>query len=452
MNRIALPIETKVREFDGKLWLGLNLVRNDCQIILGSSHEIINNLERIKPTHYVAKDMGDDKKDFFKLLQNSGVSVLGLDTEGGVYDSEEQYASNKSEFLTNIDAFLAWGSNPANAIRKNYDRIENIYVTGNPRFDLLQPHLRYMYQNQSIPLNEQYGDYLLFNGNFTLANPYSSHVINKYEDVYGVVPRDKRTYANRTFIQFLDAIHHLQNTYPEVDIIIRPHPSEDNATYIEEFQAYDQIHIEDSGDVRAWIAGASVTLHHDCTTGIESALMGVPVVSYRPFKNEKYEMKLPQKVSKNAFTLDELTEYVSESLRSDQTYKLDDEQTACLKQYIHNVDESAAENICNVVDNLEQNSNKNYDLLKPSLKRRIERRVKTSRWSDQVRTAYDMVQKLGEYEPRKEQRQYHQQKFPGLEKEEIINRINEMRKAIDSGPVSVEKMPMTNDTFCIRPE
>lgn len=450
---IAIPVETKVRELDGKIWLGLNLVKNNNHVLLGPSYEIHKTFDKNGADIIIKKDPGDGTIETSKKLKSAGITVCGLDTEGGVFESLDKYTQNKRRILEVIDAFFAWGESQAKAITEQYvTQSNNVYVTGNPRFDLLQPKLRNIYYDRAVPLTEQYGDYILFNGNFSLANPYRQQVIMKSEDIYGSTPQQKRIHANRIFHLFLDAIYQLQKEFPETNIIIRPHPSEDNTTYEEEFSGYEHIHVEDSGDVRNWIAGASVTLHHDCTTGIESALMGVPVVSYRPIQNEEYEAELPQVVSEQAFTLDELTAYVSECLQDGQPYEMDADQTAHLKQYFHNIDESAAENICNVIESLELPSEKNYDKLKPNLKGDLERRVKSSRWSDQVLTVYDGVHKLLGKESRREQRQYHRQKFPGLEKEEILERIEQMDQVLDVGPVSVEPVPLTNDTFYIRPE
>lgn len=453
MERVAIPIETKTRELDGKLWLGANLVKKGYGIVLGSANEIRNSLDILQLNYYISKDPGDGNKEFFKILQRAGISVLVLDAEGGVYESDKIYTKNKRKVLNTVDAFLAWGRSPAKALREHYSNPDNIFITGNPRFDLLQPHLRFIYQDRSVPLNEQYGDYILFNGNFSFANPFRQQVITKYEELYGPIPQEKLTYRHRTFHLFLDSLYHLHEEFPETNIIIRPHPSESNQTYEEAFQEYDRIHIEDTGDVRNWIAGANVTVHHDCTTGIESALMGVPVASYRPVQNEEYRLKLPQIVSEQVFTLDELTEYISQNLCSNRPYQMDADQTAYLKQYFHNVDESAAEKICNVINTLEERTEKDYNMLKPDLKGSIERRVKSSNWSNQIITVYDAVQKLLlSNESRQEHRQYHRQKFPGLNRDEILQQLEQMEQFLDIGSVSVEPVALTNDTFYIRPE
>lgn len=452
MKTIAIPIETKVREFDGKLWLGLHLIQRGHQVILGSSSEIKNSLHITEPDIYITKDIGDSGIEFVNSLRATGIIVCGLNTEGAVFKSMDQYASNKHRILSHLDALFSWGAIPAESISQHYDDASNVHVTGNPRFDLLQPHLRFIYQNRAKPINERYGDYILVNGNFSRANPHNQGVITKGEEIFGSTPREEHTYKNRIFHLFIDAIYHLQSTFPETDIIIRPHPSENNITYEEAFQRYDHVHIGDTGDVRNWIAGASVTIHHDCTTGIESALIGTPVVSYRPIQNEEYEAELPQVVSKQALTLDDLTEYISKSLNSDKRYEMTTDQATYLKQYFHNVDESAAEKICDVINSLDTDNEKSYTELKPDFRQDIEIRVKSSVFSDEIIALYDKLHLLVGNESPQKQRQYRKQKFTSVEKEEILQLIQQIKQVLDINHVSVEGVPMTNNTFYIRPE
>jgi len=451
-KKIAIPIETKVREYDGKLWLGLNLISRGNQIIIGPTSEIKRTLDNSKPDVYISKDPGDGNGEFFDRLRSAEISAYGLDTEGAIFESMETYAHNKQNILNHMNAFFMWGEKPANAVRQHYDNKTNIYVTGNPRFDLLQPELRHIYKERSEILNNKYGEYILINGNFTLSNPYSQRQIKKSEDVYGSIELAKHCYADRIFHSFMEAIYHLQSEFPETQIIIRPHPSERNATYEEAFRGYDRVHVNDSGDARDWIAGAGVTIHHDCTTGIESALMGRPVVSYRPIQKEEYESRLPQVVSREAYTREELTKYVSGYLQDDQPYEMTSKQTNVLKQYFHNIDELAAENICDVIESLEISEEKNYELLKPNLSDDIKRRVKSSRWSEQAVTVYDRMHRLAGNESVPKQRQYLKQKFPGLEKEEILESIDQMKGFLYLNSVSVKKVPLTNNTYVIQPE
>jgi surface carbohydrate biosynthesis protein len=82
MSTVAIPIETKVRELDGKLWLGLHLLARDHSVVLGPAGEVKASLHRTAPDMYISKDLGDGNVDFFDALRAAGCRVCGLPTEG----------------------------------------------------------------------------------------------------------------------------------------------------------------------------------------------------------------------------------------------------------------------------------------------------------------------------------------------------------------------------------
>lgn len=449
---ISIPIETKIREFDGKLWVGLNAVERGYSVVLGPSFEIRHALEIIKPDIHITKDPGDGNIEFFKQMDDAGVTVCGLDTEGAVFESMDQFAINKTELLNHIDAFYAWGEKPANAVRKHYSGTDKIHVTGNPRFDLLHPNRRFIYKERAKTLIEKYGQFILINGNFSSANPWSEKLINSSEEVYDPSSSSRISYNNRIFHLFIEVIYHLQTEFPETHIVIRPHPSEENETYEAAFRKYEHIHVEDARDVRDWIAGSSVVIHHDCTTGIESAMMGTPVVSYRPVQNEEYESRLPQIVSHEALSRRDLTEYIAAWLEADDSYKMTDEQTNELKQYFYNINGSAAELMCDVIESLDTTKQRNYDLLEPNLADSLKQRIKSSSLHNQAIAAYDGFHKVIGDESIPEHRQYRRQKFPILDRHEVIDTIEQMKPLLEIDAVSVKQVPRTNNTYYLRPE
>jgi hypothetical protein len=93
-------------------------------------------------------------------------------------------------------------------------------------------------------------------------------------------------------------------------------------------------------------------------------------------------------VSGEAYIREELTEYISSYLQDDHQYEMNSKQTNELKQYFHNIDELAAENICDVIESLEVPEEKNYELLESSLSNDVKWRIINSRWSEQ---AYEPV-------------------------------------------------------------
>ena len=65
-------------------------------------------------------------------------------------------------------------------------------------------------------------------------------------------------------------------------IIIRPHPEEDLETYRRAFEHDNKINIVYSGSVIPWLMATEIMIHPDCTTGIESLMLGKKSVSYLP--------------------------------------------------------------------------------------------------------------------------------------------------------------------------
>jgi surface carbohydrate biosynthesis protein len=452
MVSIALPIETKVREFYGKLWLGVNLIERGHSVIIGPSYEIHSTLDITEPDVLITKDPGDSHMSYFDKLRSAGISVCGLDTEGGVFSSMDQYSDNKKRVVKHLDALFVWGENQATAVREDYTRdLTNIYVTGNPRFDLLQPEFREFYTEVS-DINIKYDNYILLNGNFPFANPYREQVISKVEEIHNGIDDENIRYQSRIFHLFLDMIYELSTEMKDIGVVVRPHPSEDRTTYEREFDRYDNIIVDDSGDVRSWIASANAVIHHDCTTGIESALMGIPVISYRPIKNREYEAELPQYVSINATTSTEIKEMLHEFVKENEEYELSNEQRTHLKQYFENIDGKAAENICDTIDELSHEERKNRELIQPDLFNRLERRIKSSGYKDEFLTIYDGVnQAIGKTEPH-ERRQYHKRKFPGIKQNEIAEAFSNFQQYTNTAKIEINEIPYTNNTYLMRSE
>ena len=94
MATIGLPVETKARELYGKLWLSLNLIERGHHVVFGPSYEVKRTLYRTQPDIYITKTPRDTEISFFKKLQNAGVKICGLDTEGAVYASMDDFAEN----------------------------------------------------------------------------------------------------------------------------------------------------------------------------------------------------------------------------------------------------------------------------------------------------------------------------------------------------------------------
>ncbi len=312
MSKIAIPIERKMRERDGKIWLSMNLAAEGHEVILGKRHHLYERIKEIQPDfilHFKANKSSIDK---FKKWKDMGIYIGVLETEGGVWDNQRQFINNRcvQEALDNVDIYFAWGNKQKNNIMKNR-HISNIIVSGNPRFDLTREPMRNIYSGRAKNISSSFGEFVLFNGNFGLINHgVRSHKKQKelLKKRYSDELVEKRLENEKElFGQFFEAVKYLAKE--GLNVVVRPHQTENINRYQDEFND-SNINIELSGDVREWIIASKAVVHNSCTTGIESVMLDVPTYSYQPVKIDS-RPDLPNKISDNADTKEVLLEKIN---------------------------------------------------------------------------------------------------------------------------------------------
>lgn len=368
MAVVAIPIEIKVREFYGKLFLAAKLARAGHKVALGDKVHLNNILaEEVEPDVYISKSMvsGDGTKAFFRDIRQAGGLVTVLDAEGGLGSSQEDWLDVRvsRDLLEYVDGVFAWGETQFRALQNGTSfSEEDIHLTGNPRFDLLLPELRGIYSAPAEQISEEFGDYILVNTNFGLSNPYSeAHLEQSLEQRDIQFDEQKLKYRSSVFEEFLTMIPELHQNIRQ-NVVVRPHPGENHETYLEMYRDKPGLSVEHSGDVRNWITGADAVVHNGCTTGIESALLNKAVVAYEPQLDvdPPEDFSLPNHVSKSVSTVDELIQRIDESTAGDE-YRLSDTQASTLETWIENVDKPASPRIVNAIDELaEEDFNTDY--------------------------------------------------------------------------------------------
>jgi len=298
MKTVVIPVETKSRELYGKLWLSLNLVSKDMEVILGDKRLIRKQLFNIDPDFYIAVGAGGGRKNTFKELSKR-TKIGILDTEGAVFQTQGSLIKRYSaETLEHVDLYFSWGREQSELMESEFSETGvEIISTGNPRFDLLHPPLRELYSQRSAKIQAK-KPYILFITNFSRANHYRGTSKRKQSEEF--------YHQSQMVDEFITAAKTLANTYSRWNFIIRPHPSEDHETYEEHFLGTQNISVNYAGDVRTWIYDATAVVHAGSTAGIESKLMETPTIGYLPVDGYTYP-PLPINVSLEATSVSELS-------------------------------------------------------------------------------------------------------------------------------------------------
>jgi surface carbohydrate biosynthesis protein len=312
---VILPVETKVREYHGKLFLALQLLRRGYPVLFGEQARLWLYSDLVDPGIYLDKSVAQTHANWSARCRAHGHRIVSLDEEGLIFFDAEMYRKLRVDpsVFAALDSFFAWGEVHRDAVLEIDDGFaEKIKVCGNPRFDLLRPELREVYRARANEIKSRYGKILLVNTNFALHNHFRSQadvrsMLSHYPLASEPGYMDGWIEMHRTAHEtYLEMVPQLKNRYPGHTVIIRPHPSENHFPWQELVRTCPGVHVDASGNVHEWILASETVIHFNCTTAVEAFFLGVQAIAYRPGRFPRYENHLPNALSENAFTLQEL--------------------------------------------------------------------------------------------------------------------------------------------------
>jgi len=331
LNRvpILIPVENQVREFDPKLLLARVCAQRGFTALIGSRREIEFRVASIQRGIYLSKSMTRRSAKIFRILRTLGHEVVAWDEEALVHLPPDVYYTRRlsPEAMKHVSHLLAWGQDNVELFEQ-YPHLGNrpIHATGNPRNDFLRPELRSLFRAQAASYRAAHGDFLLINTNFNHVNAFFP-VENLFlsADAPGQELRRGRAsegmaldyaiglrdHKQRLFEHFQRLIPELEKSFPQVTIVVRPHPTEAHAVYEAIARRCTRVRVTNEGNVVPWLLAAKALVHNGCTTGVEAYVLGVPAVSYRPHVDDRYDdgfYRLPNRASHQCFGFGELAD------------------------------------------------------------------------------------------------------------------------------------------------
>lgn len=343
---LILPVENQVREFDAKLLLACVAAENGVRAFVGCHARIGERMHAFPRSVYVAKAVSPGSMKLFRIVQQLGHGLAAWDEEALVYMSPSFYLRRKvsPESLGKPATLFAWGEDNAEIWRNAQGyRSQPLHVTGNPRGDLLRADIRGFHQPEADALRRRFGDFVLINSNFGGLNLFFSE-LNKprLERMQGgTVPEDKvGTWEDPEMIRFRWLLFEkfqqmlpcLARRMPERRFVFRPHPSENSEIWQKIASGLPNVEVACEGGIVPWLLSASAVIQNGCTTGLESFLLGRPVIAYKPVADPVYDMDLPNKLGELATDVESLVAAVEKVAGSGQI--IDEEQRRLVARYI----------------------------------------------------------------------------------------------------------------------
>jgi surface carbohydrate biosynthesis protein len=419
-NIYFLPIEIKSRELDSKLLIALELAKRGNRVILGEKNKIIHIACEHQCGTYLSKSGAKVDKNNFNQLKQFNHNIAVLDEESIIHQNESAHISSRfgEKSLEMTDRILSWGRYDQSVATKAFPGLhEKIVITGNPRIDLLRKEFRSYFENDVKDLKDKNGSFILIPSSFGMCNHYTeSGARIKWRKTMGMISDEKdimfyKSYADhftKIFIKFLEDLPKIAQKYYNSKFIVRPHPSENKNVWKNSLSHLDNVKVVSEGNIVPWLISSEMIIHNGCTTAIESFILGKKVISYRPFVNSIYDLEVPNSISMEAFTYNELDQLIANNLKNDPPESYRTNGLNILDNYLSSLKGKFA--FEKIVDELETISNNNSRYISP---RQIIIKLK--------RITRDIIFK-------EERTSYSIQKFPYLFKEEVEKRISQYKR------------------------
>jgi surface carbohydrate biosynthesis protein len=282
-NSIILPSENQNREFDGKLLLACVLAERGFNVIVGPRHQIHNHIAAFPQSIYIAKDFRKPSERILSIIEKLGHCIVAWDEEGLVQPKPEIYYNRRytETAISHVRHVFAWG--PANEkLMLGAPKWPNVPIhhTGNPRIDLLRSEVRDFHADAVTAIKSKYGRFVLFDSNFASFNP----AVKTVAPVMAQQAGERSAYfENRQhlFNRWRKILPELAKAISPVRLVIRPHPAEDHALWLDVSKGISTIDVVHEGSALPWILAAEVMLHSGCTTGVEAYVMGKACISFQ---------------------------------------------------------------------------------------------------------------------------------------------------------------------------
>ena len=293
---LYLPIEETNRELKSKILVGISAVRHGLSVVIGQQWLMVNNHAFIPRGVILFKGMNASQTNAMRHVKASGHLVAANDEEAmGLADADHITRDIAPEMREVCDIFLAQGAFHASVIQSRLGLApEDISIVGNPRLDLLREPFREAHRVDGERYRQQNGDYILFNTN----NGFFNTAFGDHEALRDVQirtgwidknsPRDMALFDQHVrddeanFQVCAETIRLLRAAAPSRTIIVRPHQAERLETWEDLFQDDPKVRVLRESSHLGWLLGAAIMLNTGCTTGVEAAVMGCPVLNILP--------------------------------------------------------------------------------------------------------------------------------------------------------------------------
>lgn len=300
-RHLLFPVASVDGELDERLALAVLAARPDNRIYIGPHRALVRLARRLRGGVYLGphpslSPVAEALDDYRRLKQRDFVFVH-FDSDAATYcGSQDRWRKILRRRLDprqfDADDYLCtWGDFQRQVYRELDPPCRaNIRTTGHPGLELYQRPWRSYYDAQARQIRGRFGDFLLIHTDLARAN-HRQGPESTFSAANGVRFADlgrrlhnihQWAYKNEQLSHIVRLVHRLHIVFPDISIVLRPHPSEDPAFYRLVFQGLPSVHVEGGGSSAPWVLAARCVIHSGCMAGLKAHLGDVRLINFQP--------------------------------------------------------------------------------------------------------------------------------------------------------------------------
>lgn len=318
-------LENDSRELESKILCALHAAALGMASVIAEYDVLkwLSSRKQLGPAVFHTKSLTPSQKITrrFNNLVEQGLHITAIDEEAGIFSNDFDGFSNLrygEPTLSLVTRVFCWGPRDYGFLKNKFGQYsEKLELTGSPRMECAT--LPYQ---KSEP--ERIRPFVLVSSNFG---------INARERFWKRISsvrragfmdrdpghRDKILIRNaegllliREFAAMAEAV---AVQFPDLDVIVRPHPVEELSAWKEILNPLPNLKVERRSSAISEIRHAQAVIHNGCTTAVEAFLAKTPVITFRPLSDLQFELEIPNSLGRLAESRDEVCSLL-ESIKS----------------------------------------------------------------------------------------------------------------------------------------
>lgn len=306
---LYIPIETKGRELPSKLLLTYFAIRRGFSVVIGNKAVVKKIVHSGTSGIYLLKSGDPD----INQLNRDNLIIIINDAEGITFSNQTELIE-RSRPISKIDHILTAGPLQMDIYLQHLgnQKKPKIHIVGEPRFDLFTNDFLDIYSRHSnLKQIKSKTPYILIPTSLSLVNPTPYY---DKELIWSMHTEDAITSSENLLNEFIELVDYLTERFPKLNLVLRPHPSENVKFWKERFRKYSNIYVTQEESSMYWIYHSEIVIFNESTTGLESILLKKSVINFQPVDELVNDLIITKKIGKLAKSIDQVIEYIEQEL------------------------------------------------------------------------------------------------------------------------------------------